>query len=384
MLTIYCAEPVAVTADELRSIAGDANHVKLDGSVAEIGWPGCQLKINPMPDGELDAHLRGFVGFLSAHGTTDSLLERARGVKQVLGIVLDDEAEDASHIWEVVEGLASKRRGFLFAPDGIFEVDGTPLLPFHLALDEAGDDGTEWNEPDDDDDWDSPPPTPARIARRALALAAVVMRAHLDSGEGFTDPDAQYSLLVAWLQHNEIMDELEPDERALIDAPLGTATERQVIEASWRAEGMVVLAWALGVAEIPDHDTLTDPVAVANALGLLGDEKPEILTGATIVSAEKLSWLQDRLLGLHWRLRDYRVSPKTMNYREFAADCWFGSFDIGGVALVKDDLAIEGEAIHHAPDHAVSRTESIAMERHQAINWLLGWDDVYSEVDTAT
>jgi hypothetical protein len=39
----------------------------------------------------------------------------------------------------------------------------------------------------------------------------------------------------------------------------------------------------------------------------------------------------------------------------------------------------------HAADHGlVGRAAGIALERHQAINWLLGWSELYSEVDTST
>jgi len=388
MLTIYCAKSVPLTDDELRRVAIGSVDVSLDGSgVARVAWPGCRIEISAMAADKVGEQVSGLVGFLTIHGTTDELIERARAVVDVLRITLADEPDDLSVIWPLIEGLASVRTGFVFAPDGVFEVDGTPLLPFYLALE----DGAELGEDDDldddwdgDDDWDSDPPTPLRVARRALVLAAVVMRAHLESEDRFAEPEAQRQAILGWLREYGLLEEIEDDERALLEAPLTAPSERRIIEASWRAEGMVVLAWALGKAIIPQHDTLCEPAAVADALGFLSDERPDILDSPHLVDSEMLQWLQDRLLGIHWRLHDYRLSPRPMNYREFSQDCWFGSFDINGVTLARDDLAIDGQPIHQAPDHAVGRAESIAMERHQAINWLLGWDPVYSDVDTST
>lgn len=389
MLTIYCAKSVPLTEDELRSVALDASAITLDSSgVAQLEWPGCRLELSTMAADKVAEQVRGLVGFLSIHGTTDELVDRARAVVAVLRITLADEPDDLSVIWPLIEGLASARDGFVFAPDGLFEVDGTPLLPFYLALEDGegmdGDDDDLDDDWDGDDDWDSDPPTPLRVARRALALAAVVMRAHLESDDRFSDPEAQRQLILAWLSHHNLMEELEDRERELLEAPLTAISQREVIEASWRAEGLVVLAWALGKATIPQHDTLCDPAAVANELGFLSDDRPDILDRPRLVDPDRLQWLQDRLLGIHWRLRDYRLSPRPMNYREFSQDCWFGSFDIDGVTLARDDLAIDGQPIHLAPDNAVARAESIALERHQAINWLLGWDPLYSDVDTST
>jgi hypothetical protein len=54
------------------------------------------------------------------------------------------------------------------------------------------------------------------------------------------------------------------------------------------------------------------------------------------------------------------------------------------VAFVGDDLAIRGTAIAATPRELLAMTSSIAMERHQAINWLDGVHPIYSDVDTST
>jgi hypothetical protein len=156
-----------------------------------------------------------------------------------------------------------------------------------------------------------------------------------------------------------------------------------VVDASWRAEGMAVLAWALGTADLPAHDELVQPGTVADGLGFLGDEVP-LLEAPRLRLPSELERMQRRLLGLHWRLRDYQLFPRALDLRALAAKCWFGSFDLDGIALCDGDLAIGGVPISLADADQVTQVTSIARERHQAINWLCGDCRRYSHVGTST
>jgi hypothetical protein len=54
------------------------------------------------------------------------------------------------------------------------------------------------------------------------------------------------------------------------------------------------------------------------------------------------------------------------------------------VELIDGDLAIGAERIDRAPDDSYRQAVSIVQERHQAFNWLLGLDPLYSEITTDT
>jgi hypothetical protein len=101
-------------------------------------------------------------------------------------------------------------------------------------------------------------------------------------------------------------------------------------------------------------------------------------------SPAELEAMQKHLLGVHWRLRDYSVQPRQMDFAAFSRRCWFGSFDLMGLRLVDGDLAIGGVPIHRAAPADLGRTSSIAVERHHAINWLCGQATLYQDVHTAT
>ena len=164
-------------------------------------------------------------------------------------------------------------------------------------------------------------------------------------------------------------------------------TPQESVNATWRLEGLGVLAWALQLFEMPQYDTLVDVNDLFPAIGFLNtDGVQDVLSNAAtqLRPSDELDEFSAQMLALHWRVRDYSLRPQAMNFREFGENCWFGPIDVSWAQLVDDDLAIEGTAISKASEELVSRTQSLAMERHLAINWLQGWSEIYSETDTST
>ncbi len=235
--------------------------------------------------------------------------------------------------------------------------------------------------PPEEDEHDVPPPDALRVRRRAQILAAVAARASMEQA---LPEHGQLAPLWDWLDRHSLWDEAEPAERDLLRTDRGKLTERQVVDGSWRSEGLAVLAWALGVYELPAHDIQADPKAVTDAVGLFLDVLPPRVFRPALRSDEDLDWMHGRLLGLHWRLRDFSLRPTGMDFTRFAASCWFGSFDLTGIAVVELDLAIAGAPIARADVRSVRACSSIAVERHHAINWLRGYAREYSDVDTST
>jgi hypothetical protein len=234
--------------------------------------------------------------------------------------------------------------------------------------------------PDEDDD-EVPPPDAERVARRAMVLAAVVARSHLEQTEQAADDLEQ---LRRWVDRHQLWTEAELHERELLKAPIGQPAPQAAIDGSWRSEGLAVLLWALGICELPPHDEQADPNSLVHSAGLFRDDLPEPIAHPRLRSDAELTSLGLRLLGLHWRLRDFSLRPEAMDFVAFANDCWFGSFDIEGIPIAMKDLAIRGIPISSARPDDVRIAASIALERHQAINWLQGYAAVYSEVDTST
>jgi hypothetical protein len=166
---------------------------------------------------------------------------------------------------------------------------------------------------------------------------------------------------------------------------VGTLDQRAFFDSMWRVEGLAVLAWALRLHPLPPYDELVVPPELYESIGLFdSDAGKQLLAGPNLRSPEELASMQEHLLAFHWRVRDFSLRPQPMNFVEFSRNCWFGSFDIERFRVIDGDLAIGKSAISDAPKEAIQRAQSTAMERHRAINWLMGYSEVYSKTDTST
>ncbi len=300
----------------------------------------------------------------------------------------------------VVFDIAEFLDGVLFTPSALRDAAGRILV----GADGEYDEDAVWprvglvvevpprSEGGEADEGDQPtPPDPDRVARRAVALTGVVARAVIEREVKFggaSDEDAarMHARLLGWLREVGIEDELEPAEQDVIARPPGQLQDQEFVNAMWRVEGLAVLAWALGRLDLPRYDELSDVDAVWDAVGFLKpDEVRSMLAIPTVRPPAELEALRKQMLGYHWRLRDFRWSrPQAMDFRAFAKDCWFGSFDLSPFSLIDDDLALRGQRIDAAPPEVFDTCCSIAAERHLAINWLCAGPEEYSEADVST
>jgi hypothetical protein len=289
-------------------------------------------------------------------------------------------------------GLRDAHGRVLFAADGEAAEDPRAAWPRVVATVpvEAAAGGDEEEVDDDEPD----PPTAERVARRALALAAVTARAVLEEDAHAPDAAERHRELLEWVREIGIEDELEgpspwrperPHERSILASPPGAMDEQARVDSMWRGEGLAVLAWALGVFDLPGHDEPVDTLALRDALGHLEAWKARaLLENPVLRPREEIGALRDRLFALHWRLRSQTLRPERMDFAEFARTCWFGPLDIGGLPLADGDLAIRGVPIGRAEPGLVAAVNSAAQERHQAANWLYEGPERYSEASVST
>jgi hypothetical protein len=204
-----------------------------------------------------------------------------------------------------------------------------------------------------------------------------------DPGEPATEE--RRKRLLEWVEAAGLGDELEPDEWALLQRPAGALPRQDTLDATWRVEGLVVLAWALNLVEMPEHDHLVEVCPLFKALSFLDAQGARTLQAtARLRPATQLCDMQTRLQAIHWRLRDFTIRPAEMDFVAFAEDAWFGPFDVSGFPLIDGDLAVRGQPISKAPRDALGPIHSAARERHLASNWLRGYCRIYSRTQTAT
>jgi hypothetical protein len=226
------------------------------------------------------------------------------------------------------------------------------------------------------------PPSPAKVARRAIVLATVSCRGILELDPARDEATRFWTRVSEWWSRLGLSAELEPSEAALLAAAFGTSSQQDLVDASWRSEALSVLAWALQRGGLPSHDEQVDPAVVASALGFLEDHTA--LESPALRPAADLENYSNVALTIHWRLRDFSLNARALDFAKFCETAWFGPLSLDGVRLVEGDLAIGKLPISRAAEHDIRKVMSVAQERHQAANWLLDASSPFSETDTST
>ena len=187
---------------------------------------------------------------------------------------------------EILYALTESLDGVLFTPSSLRDARGRILLSadgeeedrkgcWPKVLAEVsipaspGGDNPSTPETANSTEEDIDAPSALRVARRARALTALTVRAILEQTPKDADSKKTCRLIEPRIRDLGIGSELEPDEWAVIQRPLGRMDESQQIFATWRLEGLVVLAWSLNLFEIPAHDLLADFNAMWNRIVLL-------------------------------------------------------------------------------------------------------------------
>lgn len=175
--------------------------------------------------------------------------------------------------------------------------------------------------------------SPQEVARRCCVLSAVIAVGH--------HRDA--APLLRWLTEEGLLDSLSPMERQLLESP--SPDKQQKIEASWRAEALHALLWALGKIDplLPPSQQCNLAAEIAALPHLTSTS--EFIAAATLRDEGTIHDILGEICHVHWEVRDARLR----------------------------DLPVPNGYISGA-----------VYERHYAYNWLTGycgqdWDDITTD-----
>lgn len=235
-------------------------------------------------------------------------------------------------------------------------------------------------------DWEPCAPDAGRVAARAIVLAGVACRGLIEN-EKLSDEIGAEDLrqrIVTWIENLGVNTEMEANEAILLATPVGRLDRRPTIDATWRSEGLAVLAWALHRTALPPVHSICEPVPIANALGFLRNREMTPLFAPHVRQLQELEYWADTYLTLHWRLRQFSIEPGKMDFASYASNCNWARMRLDELELIEGDLAIKGVRIDAVDQDAFHDALSITRERRVALDWLLGFESLYSEVTTDT
>jgi hypothetical protein len=228
-------------------------------------------------------------------------------------------------------------------------------------------------------------PGAERVLERGLCLAAVTMRGVLEN-EALEDVAGPLARLRDWTRER-LADGFEPSERAVLDAPPGTLDRATCAAATWRAEGLAVLAWAMNASPLPEFEEPANAAEISSSLGFLQSAPAPTVR---LRDLEELDALSSQLFTAHWRLREFQLTGKSMDLVSFAKGAWFGPLDVEGLPLArvgflgtKRDLAVGKRPIARAAEEDIFRATRMVEERLRASRWLSD-GGVYSDVDMSS
>jgi hypothetical protein len=191
-----------------------------------------------------------------------------------------------------------------------------------------------------------------------------------------------------------LWEEMDESEQGFVNAGIFETTMRQRINASWMAESIMCLLWALGhKKQIPDYDQQYDLQSdKRSGADLLRDATQRAVLRPQSEIEKQRDWAEL----WHWRCRTHSLlatgeipealpdgTPMAkiigMTAEKAAEDGIFAQ-PIGG------DFPVFGKAFHEVSEDELGQLTSIAMERHKALNWLCGYAprNRWSETPTDT
>ena len=138
------------------------------------------------------------------------------------------------------------------------------------------------------------PPDAQRILRRIWVLACVSARGFVEGEDDMIGRERTRREMLAWLRSLPLAGELEDDERAAIEAPIGQLGQQRTIDCGWRSEGIVVLLLSLGLGEIGAIDRQhEDPRALVDAAAYLEPDAASMLDRVRVRPADELDAYAD-------------------------------------------------------------------------------------------
>ena len=242
---------------------------------------------------------------------------------------------------------------------------------------------------DDSDDLEIDLRPPAEVVGRLLILSVVLRRAYLETGRlaPEDDPTGERFDLAAWAGAEGLLDHATPAEREFVRAPLGTLSADAVRDATWQAEALSALGWALGlVPALPREPVPINPGPLLASLPVPWDATRTLADNAMLRDEGNVAVERERAEIWLWRIESEFAHREgsPADRREIEAAVREVAADAARAGLIADlaggDFPFDGRPFRRASGEALEDAAEVVVHRLRALNWLCGfgttWDDV--------
>ncbi len=227
------------------------------------------------------------------------------------------------------------------------------------------------------------------VAYRTLCLGALLRRSGLELGIQHLDEvpedlrsgwhrehQAIHQKLGEWLTEEKIRPYISPHERSLFEADLGSWTSKMIIKASWRAESLGMLLWAMGIVEVPYYDTQFMPDGMLEPLDLLNPTidyiwQASLRDGSVIHKACELADIWIQRANIMDSQRAEELPADDPGYKDMIQKLAEKAYADGNIPeIINGDLPVLSKAYAELSPDEYTTISSIAYERLFALNWL--------------
>lgn len=160
-------------------------------------------------------------------------------------------------------------------------------------------------------------------------------------------------------------------------------TDPAVVDAVWRGEALGTLLWALTLAELPAYDTPFD----------YDDLVAQRIDNPHLRPATEIEQARDAAQLWHWRARTtllqaedgVTLPERWQSFDQLIAATAMHAHESGLLPLpLRGDFRAFDTVYRHLTSSQHAVTNSIALERHHALNWLCGLGSTWEDVPTDT
>lgn len=204
---------------------------------------------------------------------------------------------------------------------------------------------------------------------------------------------SMYAIQVEKLKGSGLWNKMESEERRFIETGPYELSPQAQIDAMWLAESIGCLLWALGRAnELPAYDEETGLELIK---GPPDETVRDLLAGAQLRPGREIDEQRDLAELWHWRCRTRQLIesgkmqwelPQGMTIDEVIEMAAHKAGEAHRFVPIGRDFPAFAKPFRDATDEEFLRLQSIAQERHKALNWLCAYapGNRWSETPTDT